>query len=77
MIVYGHSESKIQECLTQKEINDCLERAFEALPEEDQKNIKQVQKRLGQIRGMGDLSVLQLLFAVDQARALARLNEIL
>lgn len=69
--------SAIQECLTQKEINDCLKRAFLTLPAEDQEEIKQAQEKLGEIRGMGPISALQLLLAVGQAPALARLNEVL
>jgi len=71
------TRSLIREALTRGEINECLRAAFEKLPAADQEIIKGLQNDLIQVRGMGPLSALELMFAVDQAPALARLNETL
>lgn len=70
-------KSTIREVLTEKEINDCLRQAFQALPAEDQKNIQLVIDELIKIPRLGPVSALNLLFAVDQAPTLARLDEVL
>jgi len=69
--------SLIRECLTDKEINDCLARAFEALPEEEQEKIQRVMGRLTQLPLMGSKGALGLIFAVDQAPQLEKLNQAL
>jgi len=69
--------SLIRECLTDKEINECLARAFEALPEEEQEKIQRVMGRLTQLPLMGSKGALGLIFATERAPELARLNETL
>ena len=72
-----YNRSVIHEKLTEKEINDCLRQAFLALPAEDQENIQLVIDKLTEIPRMGLASALQLIFAVEQAPALEKLNETL
>ena len=63
--------------LSQKEVNDCLRCAFGALSSKDQANIEQAMAPLLKIPGMGMASALRLLFAVDRADDLTRLNQTL
>jgi hypothetical protein len=72
------SQSRLASLLTQPEVDACLKRAFAALPTEDQENVERAVAPLTQvIRGMGTLSALQLIFAIDRADDLARLDETL
>jgi len=78
------TKSAIRELLTDKEINDCLNRAFLSLSPREQENLQPVIDELIEIPRMGPASALRLIFAVDQVlvageekKNLPRLNEIL
>jgi hypothetical protein len=60
--------------LSQKEINDCLQRAFDSLPEEDQANVKAALGPLLEIPNMGLKSALRVAFVIMQAPNLDRLD---
>lgn len=70
-------QSAIREALTEGEINDCLSRAFLSLSPKDQENLQPVIDELVEMPLMGPKGALRLIFAVDQAPALAKLNETL
>ena len=63
--------------LSHKEVNDCLKRAFDSLSPKDQASIERAIAPLLEIPKMGMASALRLLFAVDRADDLTRLNQTL
>ena len=60
--------------LSEREIGDCLKRAFDSLSDEDQANIKRAIAPLLDIRNMGLTSALRVLFVTSQGAALDRLD---
>ncbi len=60
--------------LSDKEIADCLQKAFDSLSTEDQANVKQALKPLTDIRLMGLSSALRVAFVVTRAADLDRLD---
>ena len=71
----NYNNSKVRESLSDGEISACVKRAYNALSEEDKEAIKAVQKRLCEIRGMGPLSALEVIFAASRRDELTRLSE--
>jgi hypothetical protein len=60
--------------LTEKEINGCLQRAFDSLPEQDQENVKAALGPLMAVPGIGLLGAMRTLLVTDQAAALTYLD---
>jgi len=60
--------------LTEGELSRCLQKAFNDLPEEDQANIKRALEPLMAIRNIGLASALRVLFVLEEAEALDRLD---